>query len=360
MPAAAQHRGCRVAGVLPLVHQARVHRAHHKAEPRDNVAQTLVALLDGHGAVERTVGLCQVTQQNALGTGDAELLNVTLKIARAFQHIAQDAFGRELVVVCPGHFLAVLVEGGVEQVLERFFVGDILDALQAFLIFDAVSLHFGHRAVARCALLSAQHLLGILERCLDHRDQVHGIGLALGIEQLQRGKQKRRERLVERKVLGQVDRQCVVDVRRGVSRSVGCGRHLGAHDDAGIDERGEDLVGTNLELSLFLGGLQARLDEVVYAGSGIATLLDHANHHGVRDAQARLECLGLRLDQALERLLVPGDKASGAFFFLILRSFLGSSPALAISLAFSISCSGASAMTMPSVSKPERPARPAI
>ena len=98
--------------------------------------------------------------------------------------------------------MAVLVEGGIEQVLERLFVGDILDALQAFLIFDAVSLHFGHRAVARGALLRAQYLLGVLERCLDHRDQIHGIGLTLGVEQLQRGKQKRRERLVERKVLG--------------------------------------------------------------------------------------------------------------------------------------------------------------
>ena len=53
-------------------------------------------------------------------------------------------------------------------------------------------------------------------------------------------------------------------------------------------------------------------------------------------------------------------KPSGGFFFLMRRSFLGSSPALAMSLAFSISCSGASAITMPSVSKPERPARPAI
>ena len=106
--------GCRVAGVLPFVHQARVHRAHHKAQPRDDVAQTLVALLDGHGAIERTVGLCQVAQQNALGAGDAELLNVTLKIARALQHVAQDALGRELVVVGPGHFMAVLVEGGIE------------------------------------------------------------------------------------------------------------------------------------------------------------------------------------------------------------------------------------------------------
>ena len=297
--------GCRVAGVLPLVHQARVHRAHHKAQPRDNVAQALVALLDGYGAVERTVGLCQVAKQNALGAGDAELLNVTLKIARAFQHIAQDTLGRELVVVCPGHFLAVLVKSGVEQILERLFVRDVLNALQAFLILDAVGLHLGHSAIACGALLCTQYLLGVLERGLDHRNEVHGIGLTFGVEQLQRGKQKRRERLVERKVLGQVDRQRVVDVRRGVSRSVGCGRHLGAHDDAGVDERGEDLVGANLKLGLFFGGLQACLDEVMYAGSGIAALLDHTNHHRVRDAQAWLECFGLCLDQALKSLLVP-------------------------------------------------------
>ena len=250
-------------------------------------------------------------------------MNVALKIARAFQHIAQDALGRELVVVCPGHFLAVLVKGGIEQILERLFVRDVLNALQALLILDAVGLHFGHSAIACGALLCAQYLLGVLERCLDHRDQIHGIGLTLGVEQLQRGKQERRERLIEREVLGQIDRQRIVDVRRGVSRGVGRGRHLGANDDAGIDERGEDFVGANLELSLFLGSLQARLDEVVYAGSGIAALLDHANHHGVRDAQARLERLGLRLDQALKGLLVPGDKALGGLFLFNLTEFFG-------------------------------------
>ncbi|CUO42640.1 Uncharacterised protein [Collinsella aerofaciens] len=52
--------GCRVAGVLPLVHQARVHRAHHKAQPRNDVTQALISLLNGHGAIEGTVGLCQV------------------------------------------------------------------------------------------------------------------------------------------------------------------------------------------------------------------------------------------------------------------------------------------------------------
>ena len=46
-----------VAGVLPLVHQARVDRAHHKAEPRNDVTQALIALLNGNGAIEGTVGL---------------------------------------------------------------------------------------------------------------------------------------------------------------------------------------------------------------------------------------------------------------------------------------------------------------
>lgn len=49
--------GCRVAGVLPLVHQARVDRAHHKAQPRNDVAQALVALFDRYGTVERAVSL---------------------------------------------------------------------------------------------------------------------------------------------------------------------------------------------------------------------------------------------------------------------------------------------------------------
>ena len=61
----------------------------------------------------------------------------------------------------------------------------------------------------------------------------------------------------------------------------------------------------------------------MYAGSGIAALLDHANHHGVRDAQARLECLGLRLDQALKGLLVPGDKALGGLLLFNLAELLG-------------------------------------
>ena len=53
-------------------------------------------------------------------------------------------------------------------------------------------------------------------------------------------------------------------------------------------------------------------------------------------------------------------KPSGGCFFFTRRCFFGSSPALSIALWFSISCSGASATTMPSVSNPARPARPTI
>lgn len=149
--------GCRVASVFPLVYQARVDRAHHKAQPRDNVAQALVALRwvrCGRANGKPLPG----SAANALGAGDAELLNVALKIARAFQHIAQDALGRELVVVCPGYFLAVLVKSGVEQILERLFVRDVLNALQTLLILDAVGLHLGHSSIA-CGTLPAHAAL---------------------------------------------------------------------------------------------------------------------------------------------------------------------------------------------------------
>ena len=66
---------------------------------------------------------------------------------------------------------------------------------------------------------------------------------------------------------------------------------------------------------------------------------------------------------SMRRWKVPSfqvTKPSGGFFFLSFFIFLGSPMALSSALWFSISYSGASAMTTPSVSKPERPARPAI
>ena len=43
----------------------------------------------------------------------------------------------------------------------------------------------------------------------------------------------------------------------------------------------------------------------------------------MRDAQARLERLRLRLDQALKGLLIPGDKALGGLFLFNLTELFG-------------------------------------
>ena len=65
-------------------------------------------------------------------------------------------------------------------------------------------------------------------------------------------------------------------------------------------------------------------------------------------------------DQPLERGLAPGHEPSGGFLRTTLRRFFGSSPALASAFSFSTTCSGACTTTVPVVSNPARPARPAI
>lgn len=67
--------------------------------------------------------------------------------------------------------------------------------------------------------------------------------------------------------------------------------------------------------------------------------------------------------EAISFSKVCSDQAtnpSGAFLRTTLRRFFGSSPALASAFSFSTTCSGACATTSPAVSKPARPARPAI
>ncbi len=57
----------------------------------------------------------------------------------------------------------------------------------------------------------------------------------------------------------------------------------------------------------------------------------------------------------------PQDtKPSGGFLRTTLRRFFGSSPAFFSAASFSTTCSGAWTTTVPTVSYPARPARPAI
>ena len=104
------------AGVLPFVHQAGVDRADHQAKPGHHVVELFVALVVRDGAVQRTVGLGEVAQQDALAAGDVVAGDVALEVAAALQHVAQDALGRELVVAGPRHLGAVLFKGRGEHV----------------------------------------------------------------------------------------------------------------------------------------------------------------------------------------------------------------------------------------------------
>ena len=193
----------------PLVDERGVDGAHDHAEPRDDVGQAVVHLLGRDRAVEHAVGVGEVAQQQALGARDAHVGDVAAEVARTFDHVAQDRLGPQLEVARPRHLGAILLEGGDEQVLERPRVGDLLEALDALLVVDAVRLHAGVGLLAGELLLTAQDLVRVLERCLGHRDHVERVGVALGVEQLEGCEQEGRERLVEGEVLGQVDCRAV-------------------------------------------------------------------------------------------------------------------------------------------------------
>ena len=105
--------------------------------------------------------------------------------------------------------------------------------------------------------------------------------------------------------LGERDRLVAPDAVIGVR----LGSAGFAHHNARIDERGKDLGSPELELRLLLRGLQGCLDQLEDAGPGVTALLDLGEHHGVRDAQPRLEHLRFTFDEAREGRLVPGDKA---------------------------------------------------
>ena len=195
------HRARLHARVGPFVHKARVDGAYHEPQPGHDVVELLGAALHRYGAVERAICLGEVAQQDTLAARDLVLRDVALKVAAGLEHVAQDRLGTELVVVCPRDLRAVRGERNVEHLLERLGVGDVLQTVEALLKVDALRLHGVHRRIAGATFLRSQDLLGVLERRLDHGDEVEGVRGALRIKQLERREQKRRERLVEGEVL---------------------------------------------------------------------------------------------------------------------------------------------------------------
>ena len=180
----------RGARVFPLVDQARVDRAHDKPQPSDDVLEPLVALALGNRAVEGTKRLGQIPEKGTLVARDPQLLDIPLEVRGALQHVAQHRLRAQAEVARPRHALAVFLEGGIEQIFKGLFVGHVRDALEALLVFHAVHLHLGHGAVARTALLGAQHLARILKRRLDHRHHVERIVIIFRVQKFQSREQE--------------------------------------------------------------------------------------------------------------------------------------------------------------------------
>ena len=80
----------------------------------------------------------------------------------------------------------------------------------------------------------------------------------------------------------------------------------------------------------------------------------------MRDLHMRHQSFRVRVDQLIERVLIPRDEALRRLLALDFLELFRVVARFGEGLAFSISNSGPSAMTKPSVSKPIRPARPAI
>ena len=209
--------------------------------------------------------------------------------------------------------MPVLAERGVEQVLKRLGVGDLGQTLHALVVVEAFVLHRGHGRVARLALLGAQHLLGVLQRGLHHGDHVEGVAFGFGVEQFERGEQERAQRLVEREILGHVHGGEVV--LAAVVAVLG-------FDDAGVEQRGEDLVGAPMQLLLLLGGLLRVVDEPVHAAARVAALRHLVEHHRVGDPQMRHQRFGCGVDELVERVLVPRHEPLGRLLALDLLELL--------------------------------------
>jgi hypothetical protein len=114
----------------------------------------------------------------------------------------------------------------VEQLLERLRVRDRLEQLHALVVLDALGLHRLHRLAPGLVLLLREDRPRVVERRLDHAHHVERVRGRLAVEQLEDGDGEGRQRLVEREVGLQVDRE-------GDPRGPAVGVGLLVHDPRG-------------------------------------------------------------------------------------------------------------------------------
>ena len=193
-----------------------------------------------------------------------------------------------------GTLLAVALERGGQHVLQGPRVRDLGQALHPLLVVHAVGLHLGHGLLARGALLRAQHLARILQRGLRKRDDVERVAFVLGVEKSSAASRNGESGWSSAK-------------SSGTSTVVAYDAAPSSPSERSTTPASMSVWNTSsarTRSAAFSSSVCSRVgDELRHARVGVAALHHLGEHHGMRDAQARLERLGRGLDQALEGLL---------------------------------------------------------
>ena len=162
-------------------------------------------------------------------------------------------------------------------------------------------------------MLGFEHRHRVVERRLDHRDDVKRIRGRIRVKQVKRGNKERGQRLVEREIIRHVD---VKHVIRGVVVT------RNGLDEMLVKHSAEDVVRQLVQMRFLLVALRGVVDELIDAGTGVATLGDLVEHHRMRNLQMRDQSLGGRFDELVEGVLVPCDEALRRFLALDFLEFL--------------------------------------
>ena len=185
-------------------------------------------------------------------------------------------------------------------------------------------LHRGDRLAARLELLLAEHLARVVEGRLQDAEHVERVRRLRGVEQLERGERERRQRLVEREVRLQLDREA--DAGAAVESAALL------LDHAGVAQRAVDADRPPGELALPRRRLVVVEDEVAHDREALA------GRSPARPPRAPIRLMSIAAVSCIELVSVSGCAAirrsklpspqltnpSGAFFFTSLRLAFGS------------------------------------
>ena len=201
------------------------------------------------------------------------------------------------MLVHPGVALAVDGEHRLEQLRERLGPRDLVERGHPLVVVHALGLHRGHRIALGLEQLGAEDLAGVVEHGFDHRHDVERERVGVGVEEVQRGKSERCQRLVEGEGLLEVDGD--PDRTTEVVGFVQLLHHVG------VEERGEEVLGAGDVLGLPGVGLVVLGEQSVECSPPVAGSVEHVEQHRVAHRERGRQRLRRGAHQAIEGRLAP-------------------------------------------------------